>query len=245
MFQVKCKAEVLRNIIESISSLVDEVKFHITPEGLSLKAVDPAHVAMVELTLKKAAFEEYKADEMDIGVDMEKLRDVLKLAGAEDEITLKHEDASNRLVIKIGNLTRSMSLVDTNGMTDPKVPKLDLPASVMIAASELERGIKASEAVSDHIAFIITPDHFELQAQGDTDVVNMRLEKDSLSHLRCKDKVKSLFSLDYLANMIKAAKGSPGIDMNLGSDYPVRMEFDIAGGNGHVTYLLAPRIESE
>jgi proliferating cell nuclear antigen len=44
--------------------------------------------------------------------------------------------------------------------------------------------------------------------------------------------------------MVKAAKGSAGIHLNLGNDYPVKIEFDLAGGNGHVTYLLAPRIES-
>jgi DNA polymerase III sliding clamp (beta) subunit (PCNA family) len=32
--------------------------------------------------------------------------------------------------------------------------------------------------------------------------------------------------------------------MHLGSDYPVKMEFKIAGEKGEVRYLLAPRIES-
>ena len=33
--------------------------------------------------------------------------------------------------------------------------------------------------------------------------------------------------------------------MHLGNDMPIDMDFDIADGNGHVRYLLAPRIESE
>jgi proliferating cell nuclear antigen len=32
--------------------------------------------------------------------------------------------------------------------------------------------------------------------------------------------------------------------MQLGNDYPVKVEFKIAGGKGEVRYLLAPRIES-
>ena len=35
------------------------------------------------------------------------------------------------------------------------------------------------------------------------------------------------------------------VEIFLGIDHPVRFSFDIAGGNGHVEYLLAPRIEAD
>ncbi|HVL49737.1 MAG TPA: proliferating cell nuclear antigen (pcna) [Candidatus Thermoplasmatota archaeon] len=244
MLHARVKADVLKNVIDATSTLVDEAKFHISADGISLKAVDPAHVAMVELTIRKSAFEKFEADKMEIGIDMDKFKEVLKLAASDDIVDVTYDADNHRLVLKIGNLVRRMSLVDTSGMTDPKVPKLDLPCQVTVAASELERGIRASEAVSDHVALIADKDHFELLAEGDTDTVNLKLDKATLPELKTNERVKSLFSLDYFSNMVKAAKGSEGVHLNLGSDYPVRMEFDIAGGNGHVTYLLAPRIES-
>ena len=244
MFHARVKAEVLKAVIDAISTLVDEAKFHVSPDGLSLKAVDPAHVAMVDLNLKKSAFDEYKAQTMELGVDLDKLKEVLKLAGGEDEVVMDYDAENHRLVLKIGNIVRRMSLVDTQGMADPKVPKLDLPCHVTIAAAELEKGIKASEAVSDHVALIADKDSFELVAEGDTDTVNLKLDRSMLAELKTNERVKSLFSLDYFTNMVKAAKGSQGVHLNLGTDYPVRLEFDIAGGNGHVAYLLAPRIES-
>lgn len=244
-FHAKITADALRSIIDAVGTLVDEAKIKVTKDGIGLKAVDPAHVAMVELTLGKGAFDEFKADEGEFGVDLEKLKDILKLAGTDDEVILKLDTTNNRLEVRIGNLTRRMSLVDTSGMTDPKVPKLELPATITLAVGELERGIRASEAVSDHVALNATPEAFELSAEGDTDSVNLRLEKSMLGALKVTDKAKSLFSLDYFANMVKAAKGSQALTIHLGSDYPVRMEFEIAKGNGRVTYLLAPRIESE
>ncbi len=45
--------------------------------------------------------------------------------------------------------------------------------------------------------------------------------------------------------MIKAIGSAQTVTMYLGQDYPVKLEFDIAGGKGQVKYLLAPRIESE
>lgn len=245
VLKVRCKAQVLGEVVECIGNLVDEAKFHFAKDGLSLRAVDPAHVAMVELTLQKAGFLDFASGEHDLGIDIGKLKDVLKLAGAGDDVEVSLDDNANKIVCRIGNITRRMSLVDTANMTDPKVPKLDLPAVVTVPTAELEKGIRAAEAISDHVALVTDKDSFELLAEGDTDAVSLKLGKDVLPGIKASEQTKSLFSLDYFSNMVKAAKGSQTLTLNLGSDYPVRVEFDFAGGNGHVVYLLAPRIESE
>ncbi|MEM4729554.1 MAG: proliferating cell nuclear antigen (pcna) [Thermoplasmata archaeon] len=245
MFKARIKADVLRDVITVVGTLVEEVKLNISSDGISLRAVDPAHVAMVELTLRSGAFEELKASACELGVDIEKFREILKLAKAGSIIKLNHDEEKNKLVVSIDNLTRRMSLVDTAGMSDPKVPAVNLPARVVIKTEELNQGIRASESISDHIALIASPEYFELSAEGETDSVSLKLPKDLLEVLETKDSVKSLFSLDYFSNMIKSAGNAPTVNLNLGTDYPVRIEFDIAGGEGHVKYLLAPRIENE
>jgi proliferating cell nuclear antigen len=245
MFNAKVKSEVLKGIIDVISPLVNEVKFNISPKGISLRAVDPAHVAMVDLQIKNKAFEEYKADEMELGIDMDKLGGIMRLSSAGDIVSLEYDEEANRLIVKIGNLVRKMGLIDTAGMPDPKMPNLSLPAKIVINASELNQGVRASEAVSDHIALTVNEDNFELFAEGDTDTVNLKLPKDMLVELTASSKCKSLFSIDYFSNMIKSVRGDDKITMQLGNDNPIRVEFDIADSKGHVTYLLAPRIESE
>ncbi len=245
MFKARIKADVLRDVITVVGTLVEEVKLNLSSEGISLRAVDPAHVAMVELNLRAGAFEELKASSCELGVDIEKFREILKLARAGSVIRLNHDEDKNKLVVSLENLTRRMSLVDTAGMSDPKVPNVNLPARVAIKTEELSQGIRASESISDHIALIATPEYFELSAEGETDSVSLKLPKDLLEALETKDTVKSLFSLDYFSNMIKSAGAAPTVNLNLGTDYPVRIEFDIAGGEGHVKYLLAPRIENE
>ncbi|TLZ51109.1 MAG: proliferating cell nuclear antigen (pcna) [Methanobacteriota archaeon] len=246
MFDAKVKTGVLKEVIDVVATLVDEAKFNAGKEALVVKAVDPAHVAMVDLTLDRGAFESYKADDLELGLDMDKMKEVLKLARAGDEVlAFTHEEDKNRLVVHVGNITRRMSLVDTAGMSDPKVPNLNLPAKVKVRTEELRQGIRASESVSDHIALIVNPDGFEIVSEGDTDSANLRLPKDMLDELVVKEKVRSLFPLDYFSNMIKAIGSAPTVTMYMGNDYPVRLEFDIAGGKGQVKYLLAPRIESE
>jgi len=245
MFNAKVKSEVLKGIIDVTSPLVNEVKLNITDKGISLRAVDPAHVAMVELEIKNKAFEKYKASEMELGIDMDKLSSIMRLASAGDMVSLEYDEDNNRLVVSIGNLVRRMGLIDTAGMPDPKMPNLNLPAKVVIKASELTQGVRASETVSDHLTLTVNKDTFELFAEGDTDTVNLKLPKDLLEELVVTGKCKSLFSIDYFSNMIKPVRGADAITIMIGNDNPIRVEFDIADKSGHVTYLLAPRIESE
>ena len=245
MFSVKVKSDILKGVIDVTSPLVNEAKFNITPKGISLRAVDPAHVAMVDLEIKSTAFEEYKSNEMELGIDLDKLSGIMRLASSGDIVSLEYDEKSNRLVVKIGNLVRRMGLIDTAGMPDSKVPNLDLPAMAVVKASELSKGVRASEAVSDHLALSVDKDSFELFAEGDTDTVNLKLPKDLLVKLNSPGKFKSLFSIDYFSNMIKPVRGDDSITISMGNDNPIRVDFDIAEKKGHVTYLLAPRIESE
>ena len=245
MFKAKVKAEVLKTVLDAVSNLVDEAKIQVTPDGINLKAVDAAHVAMVDLSLGKKAFVEFKGSEQDMGVDLDKLKDILKLAGSQDVVDIEYKEDSHRLVFKIGHITRRMALVDTSNMGDPKVPNLNLPNQVTVLAGELQQGIKASEAVSDHIALVAHNKSFELIADGDTDQVHLQLSDGDLIKIQAPDKSRSLFSLDYFSNMAKVVRSQDPVTLHLGTDYPVKLEFDIADGAGHITYLLAPRIESE
>jgi len=246
MFESTVKSGVLKEVTGVLSTLTDEARIVINEKGITVKAVDPAHVAMVDLTLDASAFEKYSASQMEMGVDIEKLGETLRFVKSDEDVILKFDETKNKLVMNVGNLTRRMSLIDTSGMSEPKVPNLNLPTMVVVKASELDKGIKASESVSDHVALIASPDGFELVSEGEMDdSVSLKLPKNVLVDLNCKEKVKSMFSLDYFSKMMKAISTSENVTLYLGTDYPVKLGFDIAEGNGHVVYLLAPRIENE
>ena len=245
IFRSKMKASVLKSVTEIISPLVDEAKFKITPKGISINAVDPAHVGLVDVEVKDNSFEEYHADELDLGVDVSKLSGVLKLAGSDDTVSLEYDEHKTMLVLTLGNLVRSMRLIDTSGMPDTKMPKLDLPAKVVLVAEEMKKVVRASEMVSDHIVLTADKDKVVFYAEGGVDTVDLTLTKDELVELQSADKYRSMLSIDYLSSMIKPAKDDAQITLLLGNDTPLRIEFDFADKKGHVTYVLAPRIESE
>lgn len=245
MFSAELKSDTLKGLVNIISTLIDEVKFTITPEGMTLKAVDAAHVAMIEMEVTRDAFESYSAESCEIGLDLDKVKGVLKLASSGDIIKMEQDESHGRLVFKVGNITRRMNLVDTTSMSDPKVPQLSLTAHINVPVEELQKGIRAAESISDHITLKAGPEYFELSCEGDTDSVSLRLDKDSSMSIDTDSEVCSMFPLDYFSNIIKAIPSGTVINVELDSDYPVKLKFGLADGNAKVNYLLAPRIESE
>lgn len=245
MFKAEIKSDVLKGIVYIVSTLVDEVKFSISSDSVSLRAIDPAHVAMIEADVSSKAFESYSAEETEIGLDLEKVKSVLKLAGPSDVISMEHDPDQGRLTFRIGNITRSMSLVDTGSMSDPKVPNIDLRANVKVKVDQLQKGVRASESISDHISLEADSDGFELACRGDTDSAVLRIPTEDLESITADEKARSLYPLDYFSNMLKVIPSSTVIDIQLDTDYPVKLLFGLAEGEAKFVYFLAPRIESD
>jgi len=251
MFKARIKADNLKEFIGTVGSLVDEAKLNVNEDGMQIKAVDPSHVAMIEANLIKSAFDSYETDVAEMGIDVDKFKTVLAVAGKEDMVSLEKDDKLNRLIVNIGNLTRAMPLLDTSGMPDPKVPSLDLPAFVSVSVEEISQGLKASKSVSDHIALSTTKDSFRLICEGDNqNRVDLTLGKEQLEKLVSPEETTSLFSLEYFALMVNSLPPDRILHINLGTDLPVKMDADLAiddltGAQGNVKFLLAPRIDRE
>ena len=251
MFKARIKADSIKEFIGTVGSLVDEAKLFVNEDGIQIKAVDPSHVAMIEANLIKSAFDSYEGAKAEMGIDIDKFKTVLTVAGKEDMVDLEKDDKLNRLIVSIGNLTRAMPLLDTSGMPDPKVPSLDLPASVSVSVGEISQGLKASKSVSDHIALSTTKDSFRLVCEGDNqNKVDLSLGKEQLEKLNSSEDVTSLFSLEYFALMVNSLPSDRILHINLGSDLPVKVDADLAvdeltGAQGNVKFLLAPRIDRE
>jgi proliferating cell nuclear antigen len=245
MFKARVKMEVLREVVEVISTLVSEVKLTISKDGLEVKAVDPSHVAMLVLKLNKSAFEEFTGEPTEIGIDVEKLKEVLRLSKPGDILDLQYDGGKNRLVIHVGKVTRHMSVVDPAGITDPKVPNVSPPGLVVVNMDELRQGIRGSESISDHVTLTLEPDGFTMHSEGETDRVDMKLLKEGLAKLEVKETVRSMYPLDFFSSMVKSITSSDKVTLHIGNEYPLKIEFDVAGGKGEGRFLLAPRVEED
>ncbi len=252
MFEAKIDATALRECLETVTAIVDEGKLRITDEGLKLRAVDPANVSMISFVLQSDAFDEFHFsceseegdNETEIGMDFVKLLGILGIGGKED-IELKLDEHAQKVYIRMGSLAYTHSLLDPASLRkEPKVPELEFPAQVIIETEEFRRAIRAAEKIGDNIVLGVDGEEFFMEAEGEMDKLRLGLTKEQLIHLTPKT-VSSLYSLEYISAMSKGMSHAENITLNLGEKYPMQLDFELAEGKAKISYLLAPRIESE
>lgn len=242
---VKCgvKAEILDELTEAICILSDEAKLNFKEDCVECIVVDPSHVALVHIILQKDAFQSYESSSIEIGLDLKKMRDFLRIVKATDTVNIEIDDSGSKIVLKVKDLTSTMALTDISSLPESRVPNLTHKVKITVKTEEIVFGIKAAEKITENITFQQTEDKLILSAKGDTDTMALEIPKERLLSVEGKEEVKSSFNLDFVQKMFKVASKSEVVDLHLGTKYPLKIEFDIAGGNGHVIYLLAPRME--
>lgn len=144
-------------------------------------------------------------------------------------------------------LEYEMALIDPDSVRNrPDIPDLDLEAEAVVEAADIDRSVTAADMVSDHIALGVDLEDelLYVEAEGDTDDVHLELGDDELIEFDPGD-AHSMFSLDYLIDLEKAMPNDAEVTLELGTEFPVKLHFDYAEGDGQSTQMLAPRIQSD
>ena len=251
MFNLKvADAKPFRDMITSISILVDEATFKLDPEGIKLRAMDPSRVAMIDFEWPKTAFEEYTCTEpKKMCINITELLKLLKRSGKGETLELSLDDKTGKLQIKIaGKYTRNFTMPTLEASEEEvPTPKITFNAKIKATTDGLSQAIEDAQLVSDHVKIEADPEKIVFNASGDLMGATITLQKgsDALLELEAKEPQKATFSLSYLTEIIKAASQTSDIaTLEFSSDMPIKLDFQQAK-EGKLTFYLAPRIETE
>lgn len=249
---VMSDARLGRGIVEAVATLVSEANLVAKPEGARLRAMDPSRVAMVDLDLPASVFEDYKCDsEVFIGLNLEEMLKVMRRGAPGDklEIMFDEKETAGRLRVRFrGKAVRTFNLplLDIGREELPTV-RIPFNVSAVILTEAFKDAIKDAEVVSDSIRFEANEAMVIFSARGDRGEVEAKLSREggSLLSLEVKEgRSAAVYSLSYLADMMKAGATSDTVTLEFASNMPLSLTFDLAGG-GRLRYLLAPRVEAE
>jgi len=214
-----------------------------------------------------APFEHIDLDQIEIGLDLDELNayikrckfhepkkgepysvSMLELVFMANDVSTgegdlkKTEPKVTKIVLRTYNGETTISPVDTESMSEPKVPSLKLPSKAVFAADELGR-FKAflanAKGITDYIMLSNRAGERELMASCESDRTKANAKLQSGNGIM-RESAKSLFPLDYLGNIVSALPNME-IGLEIGNDYP--MVLTCPGIDA--TYMLAPRIESD
>ncbi|MFW9970120.1 MAG: hypothetical protein ACFFDF_07965, partial [Candidatus Odinarchaeota archaeon] len=121
-FTIKIEnSRILKGIVETLASIIDETDIVITPKEFKIKAMDPSRICLLQLIIKKGDFDEYECTkESRITVNLDDLDKIMKRSSANDTITLSFQEDTQKIKIKMQRedstkaRTFSLALLDSD-----------------------------------------------------------------------------------------------------------------------------------
>lgn len=245
MFEAIVPVDTLEDALGPVDALVAEARINLETEGIEIRAVDPANVAMVEMHLDASAFETYGADGGLIAINVEQFLDVISLGDSGDLVHLELDAETRKLHIQINGLEYTQSLIDPDSVRqEPELPDKDLRAEVVLEGGDLDWMIDAADLCSDHIAFAADPESevFYMEAEGDTDDTTVEYGPDDLIDADVSDDARSLYSLDYINDITQPIDDETEVTVTIGDEFPINLAYERVDGRCSVRHMVAPRV---
>jgi len=237
----------IKEPISIISELVNEATFRIDKDSLELIAMDPANVAMVIFKLLSSAFSQYEVKgEQTIAINLNNLKQVLKRAKNDDELTLELDDKGKLLVQLKGKTKRTFSLpiIETEEKQQ-KIPDLKFPVMIRTTSMTLSDAIEDVGIVAESVTFESEKGKFVIRAEGDLSEAKVELFEDEETKINASpEKVKAKYSTEYLKKMIAGSKISDDVVIQFNNNYPIRIDYKVID-KLLLSFVLAPRVEND
>jgi len=239
-------AKEFADLIDTASNLIDEAAFKIAEEGISMRAMDPSRVVLLDLNLPASIFSKYDLDgEETVGVNMDHFKKVLKRGKGKDILVLRKGEENFLEITLEGTAKRTfrLPLIEVEEL-ELDLPELPFTVKAVILGEVLKEAVKDASLVSDSIKFIAKENEFVMRAEGETQEVEIKLtlEDEGLLDLNVEEETKSAYGISYLADMAKGIGKADEVVLRFGNEMPLQMDYPIRD-EGRLTFLLAPRVE--
>jgi len=226
--------------------LVDEAKVHFNDDGIAVRAVDPANVAMHFVTLDQSAFEHWDSPgTVTVGANLNRFDEFLDI-GTADTTRLAIDMETRKLHIDTAPVENTMALIDPDSVRqEPDLPDLDLPNTVALTGQQLDMAITAVENVSDHLEIHcdVDAETVAVVGEGDTDETRVTFEReDCADGTQIKETTVSKYSVNYLEKLVKPVPKDATVTIDIGNEHPIRWDWTAMDGCLDVTTMCAPRI---
>ncbi len=245
-------SRILKGIVETLSSIIDETEFRVTPKEFTISAMDPSRICLLKLSIKKESFDEYKcAKESKVGLNLADLDKILKRSAANDSIEIDFNEKDQKIKLKMKregmSRTRTFSLtlldIDIEDIPMDNLLKIDYTSKWTIDTDFLVEAIKDAEIYSEILNIkAIEEQGLIFSSSGQIGEMEYDLTLDDLLETDISETCSGAYSLTFLKAILKIASITEKLEISLKTDNPLKMIFSLLEG-GELSYFLAPRVE--
>jgi proliferating cell nuclear antigen len=229
-------------IIRTLSNIADEAEVIIEKDNIFMRALDPAKVSLIEITIPTSSLIEFElpTDKVVIGLNLSSLIKALPRLKKGDKVSLLADEGFYEILIE-GDVKKRYRFRSIE-VAVSEVPELNIQFKVraVLLSSAFKDVIKDFED-SEGIEFIAdSPEYLLFRALGLNTQAKLSKTSGSLIDLIVEEPSKSIYDTDYLSRIVELLSVSNTVELSYGTDIPVSINFKLADETS-IKYLLAPK----
>ncbi len=251
MFLAKTASSVeWKAIAAAVKTLVEEATFEANTEGLTFRAMDPSHVALIDLLVPNSALERFEVDKpFKFSVRVEDLVKLIGRSDAKDSIEISSTE-NDAILFRFQNGYKrefTIHLIESSSGPAP-LPKLEFDTKITLTKAIFEKVLSDINVVSDQVTIQAVKDKLTFSGKSDVGAASITLEKNDadILELQVGAESKATYSIDYLISITKALGSvSDTLVCSFSSKKPILLAFKLNDLGARVNYFLAPRVSGD
>ncbi|MDT7902845.1 MAG: DNA polymerase sliding clamp [Caldivirga sp.] len=247
------KGKDVRYVFLSLAQVLNEALFTMSPDGISLKAVDSSKVSLVILNIPSTALEEVNiTDTVKVGILFDTVKKLARRIRAKDKVDIGVDRGRNRFLMTIyygskgkesGMYRRFYLPIVDVAQEDIPEPKIDYPVRIRMSMDAFRDALTMAEDISDAVTFAADPESFVIKASGEGGryyEVQYQSTDESFQEFSVSERHEASYSLEYITSMnSQMAPICEYVTIEFATNKPIRLTYEFASGS--LTYYVAPR----
>ena len=247
MFTAKMASSAEWNAIAAaVKTLVEEATFEANTEGLTFRAMDPSHVALVDLALPNSSWAAYQCDRpWKFSVRVEDLVKLISRSDLKDSLEIKETEEDSISVILLNGYRREFTihLIESTAASAP-LPKLEFETKAKLTKTIMEKILGDMNVVADQVTIQATKDRIVFSGKSDVGKADVSLAKNDADVLKLESTAdsKATFSIEYINSILKALSVADTVDVQFSTKKPLKLTFLLNSQGATLQFFLAPRV---
>lgn len=248
LFKAKIKnVQEWKLILNAISGVMRDAMFIINNNGITIRGMDPSHIALLNVTFPKSSFEILKGGNLVFGLKIEDFKTIMKNVDKNDIVELEISEPSVMKIFIKGSFTleNSLNLIQKSYSNTP-IPKTEYKTRISLDSIIFSQILSKIQRISEYVTINCNSDHVEFLGKGKTGNAKINLNRDDpeIKELSCLENSSAAYSIEYMSKIIRdIGRASKILNMEYSNDNSMRILFELPS-TAKVEYYLAPRTKN-
>ncbi len=235
-------AKQLVTVLEALGNIVDEALFRFAQDGLTVKALDPAQIALIVIRMPSEAFLEYNIEkDLEVGVNVNNLVKTLPKPKKGDKFVFKANEEFYEVIIEgISTKRYKYRSIEVSAQEVGEITP-EFKVSALVVARAFKEALKDLKGAGT-ITFVAEDDQYlYLKALEVSAEARLSRVGGSILEMEVKEPSRANYDEDYILKVLNLTGVTDAVNIKFGNDVPLYLSFTLVEG-GSVEYLLAPKM---